>query len=84
MSGFFERLLGETFPEPEMPEAKKRVAIRNAKTGATRLVPVPGSKSLAADLMRGASRCLGPCGCDANLDGECQNGWPSRALRFGP
>lgn len=52
--------------------------VRNRKTGETREYKAPSLRTLEKDVWECVSRCVGPCKCRIEVDGECPRGWPSR------
>ncbi|MCI0564637.1 MAG: hypothetical protein MN733_39720 [Nitrososphaera sp.] len=57
--------------------SKLTAILKNKKTGESREVSV-SLKTLEKDEWEGVSRCIGPCKCRIETDGECPQGWPAR------
>lgn len=57
--------------------------VTNIATGETRYIKVPSIDTLERAMSDGIDRCVGPCRCTIEPDGECPNGWPSRLRAMG-
>jgi hypothetical protein len=61
-----------------------KMKVKNKLTGEIREIKEPTFRQLERVVMEEANdRCVGPCKCELESDGECANGWVSRCRAAG-